>query len=71
MATGGSGDVLTGIIAGLLGQGLKSYEATTMGVYLHGLAGDKIGKSRSKAGMIASDIVDGIGLIYHELEKSI
>ncbi len=57
MATGGSGDVLTGILTGLLAQQYTSENAALLGVFLHGLAGDYAGKM---PGMIAGDIVDNI-----------
>lgn len=60
MASGGSGDVLTGMIAGLLGQRLSLFDAARLGVYLHGLAGDLAAKDRGEIGLIASDIVDRI-----------
>jgi len=60
MATGGTGDVLTGIITGLLSQGLSPRNAATVGVYLHGLAGDIASKTHGQCGMIASDIVASI-----------
>ena len=60
MATAGSGDVLTGIITSLLGQGIRPYLATTLGVYLHGLAGDIARDKLGEHGMIAGDIVDSI-----------
>lgn len=60
MATGGSGDVLTGIIGGLLAQGMKPYEAATLGVYLHGLAGDKAASQKGLYSMIASDIIEAL-----------
>ena len=57
MATGGSGDVLTGVITALVCQGLKPYEAAQLGVYLHGLAGDLCAADLGQVGMIASDLV--------------
>ena len=60
MATAGSGDVLTGMIAALLAQGCNGFEAARWGVYLHGLAGDLAAKTRGRAGMIASDIITQI-----------
>jgi hydroxyethylthiazole kinase-like uncharacterized protein yjeF len=56
MATGGSGDVLTGMIAGLLAQKLLALDAALVGVYLHGLAGDLAAEDLSEMGMIAGDI---------------
>lgn len=58
LATAGSGDVLSGVIAGLLAQGIDVYEAAQMAVYLHGLAGDKAVELNTEPGMIASDIID-------------
>jgi NAD(P)H-hydrate epimerase len=58
MATGGSGDVLTGIITGLLAQRYSPKEASIVGVYLHGLAGDLAAKDKSA--IIATDIIDQI-----------
>jgi len=60
MATAGSGDVLTGMIAAFLGQGLNQFEASKYAVYLHGLAGDLAAKEKTQIGMIASDIIDKI-----------
>jgi NAD(P)H-hydrate epimerase len=57
MATGGTGDVLTGLIAALLGQGLEAFEAAQLGVHLHGLAGDLARDELGEAGLIASDLV--------------
>jgi len=57
MAKAGSGDVLTGIIAAFLAQGLSGFEAAKYGVYLHGLAGDLAAKEKSQLAMIASDII--------------
>ncbi len=61
MATGGSGDVLTGILTGFLAQGYSSIETAILGVYLHGLAGDLASKKLSMEAMIASDITDHLG----------
>lgn len=61
MATGGSGDVLTGIITGLRAQGYDSFQACILGVYLHGLAGDIAASVHSQEGMVAGDISDNLG----------
>lgn len=71
LATAGSGDVLTGIIAGLLAQGIAAYEAAQMAVYLHGLAGDKAAKSATEPGMIASDIIEYLPAALKESQASI
>ena len=60
MATAGSGDVLTGMIAAFLAQGLDAFAASKYAVYLHGLAGDLAAKEKTEIGMIASDIIDKI-----------
>jgi ADP-dependent NAD(P)H-hydrate dehydratase / NAD(P)H-hydrate epimerase len=57
MATGGTGDVLTGIIAGLAGQGLQLAEAAVAGVYIHGRAGDEAAAEKGMHGLIAGDLV--------------
>lgn len=57
MATGGSGDVLTGIITALLGQGLTPFEAAQLGVHVHGLAGDLAAEVRGQVSLIASDLL--------------
>jgi ADP-dependent NAD(P)H-hydrate dehydratase / NAD(P)H-hydrate epimerase len=60
MARGGSGDILSGMIAAFLGQGLSAFEAAKYAVYLHGLAGDLAAREKTQLGMIASDIVERI-----------
>jgi len=60
MATAGSGDVLTGMIAAFLAQGLDSFKAAKYAVYLHGLAGDLAAKEKTQISLIASDIIDKI-----------
>jgi ADP-dependent NAD(P)H-hydrate dehydratase / NAD(P)H-hydrate epimerase len=69
MATGGTGDVLTGILTGLLAQSYSGTEAAILGVYLHGLAGDFVVRERGERGLIASDLVDFIPQAYHKLIK--
>lgn len=61
MATGGSGDVLAGIIGGLIGQQLLPYDAAVLGAYIHGKAGDLAAEQNGEYAMIASDIVDCLG----------
>lgn len=58
MATAGSGDVLTGIIAALLAQGVSPFQAACLGAYMHGRAGDKALKGQSKRSLIATDMID-------------
>jgi NAD(P)H-hydrate epimerase len=60
MATGGSGDVLTGVIAALLAQRMPGFEAAQIGVFVHGLAGDIARDHDGEIGMIAGDIVDAL-----------
>jgi ADP-dependent NAD(P)H-hydrate dehydratase len=60
MATGGSGDVLSGVIAALLAQRVAGFEAAQLGVYVHGLAGDIARDHDGEIGMIAGDIVDAL-----------
>ncbi|MCD4699819.1 MAG: NAD(P)H-hydrate dehydratase [Phycisphaerae bacterium] len=58
MATGGTGDVLTGLIASLIGQGLDLFEASCLGVHIHGLAGDLAAEKLGQTSLIASDLLD-------------
>ena len=70
MATGGSGDVLSGVIGGLLGQGLSCLEAASVGVYIHGLAGDLATESFGEYGLIATDIADMTALAIKQTIKT-
>jgi NAD(P)H-hydrate epimerase len=67
MATGGSGDVLTGIISGLLAQKYNPLEASLLGVYLHGLAGDLALQTQSVESLIASDLIENMGNAFKNL----
>ncbi len=68
MATGGSGDVLTGIITGLMAQGYPSFEACQIGVYLHGLAGDLAMLDQQQEALLASDITSHLGKAFKQLK---
>ena len=60
LATGGSGDVLSGVIAAFLAQGCDSFEAAALGVYVHGLAGDDAAARLSEYSVMASDVIDSL-----------
>ncbi len=72
MATGGSGDVLTGVIAALLGQGMEPLEASILGVYLHGLAGDFAAEELGRWSVTASDLIEHLAEAFceHQLSTS-
>jgi len=61
MATAGSGDVLTGVTLALMGQGLSNFDATVLGVYIHGLAGDIAAEKIGQVSLIATDIIQALG----------
>jgi len=67
LATGGTGDVLSGAIGSLLAQGLAPYAAARLGVYLHGLAGDAVRERIGDAGLLASDLPDAIAIARKRL----
>jgi NAD(P)H-hydrate epimerase len=71
MASGGMGDVLAGILAALLGQGLSPEAAMKLGVYLHGSVADRISAEQGMLGMIASDIIDGLPAGYRSLTAAL
>lgn len=67
MATGGTGDVLTGVVTGLLSQGLAPFEAARLGVYIHGLAGDLAAEAVGQVGLIASDLLTHLSSAFQNL----
>lgn len=67
MAKGGSGDVLTGIISGIVAQKVDIYQAACLGVYLHGLAGDFARDQKGSYSVLAGDLIDGIGEILKQM----
>lgn len=69
MATAGSGDVLTGIIAGLIACGMTPYGAACLGVYLHGLSGDSARRQIGAYSMMAEDIIEGIVDVLLKIDK--
>lgn len=66
MATGGTGDVLTGVVAALVAQGLEAFEAAQLGVYLHGLAGDLGAERLGEISLIASDLLDELPRAFQQ-----
>ena len=69
MATAGSGDVLTGIIAGLIAGGMTFYEAACLGVFLHGLSGDSARMKKGAYSLMAEDIIEGICDVLKRVDK--
>ena len=67
LASGGTGDVLAGVIGSLLAQGLAPFDAARLGVYLHGLAGDHVRERFGDAGLLASDLPEPIALARRRL----
>lgn len=69
MATGGTGDVLAGLLGGLLGQGFSAEDAALAGTWVHGLAGDAAKDRRGEMGLIASDLLDGLGDVWRRWSR--
>lgn len=70
MATAGSGDVLTGIITALAGQGFNNFDAAVLGVYIHGLAGDVAAEKLGQISLMATDIIDALPEAFKRIESS-
>ena len=68
LASAGTGDVLTGVIAGLAAQGLTLFDAATCGVYLHAEAGEQVRARLGNAGVIASDLLPMLPLVIKQLK---
>ena len=71
MATGGTGDVLAGIVGGLLAQGLDPFDAACVGAYAHGLAGDRVALRQGEAGLLARDLLDELPPTLATLQATI
>lgn len=69
MATGGSGDVLTGLITALIGQHLEPFDAARLGVYLHGLAGDLAAEQVGQVSLVARDLIDYLPKAFLEYAR--
>ena len=69
MATAGSGDVLAGMLGGLLAQGYLPEDTAKIGVYLHGLAGDLSLRKQSCESLIAGDIIENIGKAFNSIRS--
>ena len=69
LARGGSGDVLTGLLAGLLAQGLNVVDAALLGAYVHGLAGTRAAQSQGNRSVLVREIADAIGPVLLEMEQ--
>jgi len=69
MASGGCGDVLTGIIASLLGQGMSAPEAAKFGVYIHGLMADVVAKEKGESSLIATDLLKVLPQVLKKLSE--
>jgi NAD(P)H-hydrate epimerase len=67
LASGGTGDVLAGTIGALLAQGMGTFEAAKLGVYLHGMAGEAVRARLGEAGLLASDLPAELPLVRKRL----
>ncbi|MCE9563700.1 MAG: NAD(P)H-hydrate dehydratase [Planctomycetes bacterium] len=70
MATGGAGDVLTGVIASLVGQGMSEFDAAALGAWVHGRAGDLAAAQLGQTSLNATDIIEHLPTVFRELETA-
>lgn len=70
LGTGGTGDVLGGIVAGSMVQGPEAFDAAEAAVWVHGAAGDRAAEARSERGLVASDLLDAVASVLSGLEKA-
>ena len=70
LASAGTGDVLSGAIAGLVAQGLSLFDAAALGVYLHGEAGEMVKARLGDTGMIATDLLSALPLVIKQLREA-
>jgi NAD(P)H-hydrate epimerase len=70
MATAGTGDVLAGMIGGLLGQRMEAFPGTLLGIYLHSLAGDLAARAHGHRSMTANDIIENIGNAFQQIKTT-
>jgi NAD(P)H-hydrate epimerase len=70
MATGGSGDVLTGVIGALIGQGLLAFDAAILGAWVHGRAGDIAARKMGEIGLTSVDLADNLYATFQEIEAA-
>ncbi|MCP4643394.1 MAG: NAD(P)H-hydrate dehydratase, partial [bacterium] len=68
MATGGTGDVSSGLIGGLMAQGTSPLDAALVGTYLHGLAGDIAARTQTRRGMVAGDVIESIPAAWRTID---
>ena len=69
MAKAGSGDVLAGVITGLIAQGMTCFDGAVLGVYLHGLAGEAAREEKGIYSVLARDLADAVGTVLKRLEE--
>lgn len=70
MGTGGTGDVLAGVIGGLLAQGIRPFDAARLGVFVHGLAGDLAAAEKTGRGMTAGDLAEALPAAWRRIEEN-